>query len=100
MESLLKNDEFFKLEFKISSKLRKEEVEKHLLELFEKLHVNHQVDLYSIEYICLKTSNIVQKIKLYFLNDKSRGKSFLTLISIKFYILNFICKKSCRFVLE
>ena len=71
MDSLLKNDESFKIEFKIASELRKEEVEKTLLELFEKLHVNHQVDLYSIEYISLKTSDFVQKIKLHFLNDKS-----------------------------
>lgn len=74
MNSLPKESGFLKIEFKTSAEKNKDEVEQRLFELFEKLDLNREKDLNSIEYVIVKTTDFVQKVKLNFVNDKSIGK--------------------------
>ena len=74
MNSLPKESGFLKIEFRTSAEKNKDEVEQRLFELFEKLDLNREKDLNSIEYVIVKTTDFVQKVKLNFENDKSIGK--------------------------
>jgi hypothetical protein len=74
MNSLPKESGFLKIEFKTSAEKNKDEVEQRLFEIFEKLDLNREKDLNSIEYVIVKTTDFVQKVKLNFVNDKSIGK--------------------------
>jgi hypothetical protein len=74
MNSLPKESGFLKIEFKTSVDKNKDEVEQRLFEFFEKLDLNREKDLNSIEYVIVKTTDFVQKVKLNFVNDKSIGK--------------------------
>ena len=74
MNSLPKESGFLKIEFKTSAEKNKDEVEQRLFEFFEKLDLNREKDLNFIEYVIVKTTDFVQKVKLNFVNDKSIGK--------------------------